>query len=328
MPMLALTVWQPMSSCAHARTQAFLDAAIIFFIPFAAAAPMGADSVIDVYSVGRTINIAMLGVVTIEIMLVTRFWTYWFAGACVLSYLLVYPYAFLLPEIYSGIEYWDMAQSGVGQAIMASWWFWISLLTVYAMTFSIRYFERSVKWLFRPDDSMIIAELELLDAHGGAPSAGAGRASSSGSRSSLGATAARGVELTPLDGPAPGVAVRFWSGKVEHCHCMLRRARQRHACDSIWLRRDAPPRHTVLDLSDGLSRTCIVKGHPRVPSARWLRSAVHSVAMTPWKYLQLPPDGSLEEGDISPGADNGRGRHHWVKPEQMLVAYPGTSSGA
>jgi hypothetical protein len=50
--------------------------------------------------------------------------------------------------------------------------------------------------------------------------------------------------------------------------------------------------------------------------------------MTQLNCLQMPLDEDLEEGDISPGAEIGWGRHRWVKPEQMLVAYPGTSSVA
>ena len=196
--------------------QAFLDAAICFFVPFLAASPLGNRSSIDVFSVGKTIFTCMLGVVTMEIMIVARYWTWWFAAVCALSYLLVYPYMIFFHIFWQNVfGSWDLESSGVGINIMATPFFWIALLTVYSMTFSIRYgpfplticqipsssyvcsvfsvvqsvgfclfshagsqpkpsrcytypeaewqcryFERSLKWLFRPDDSMILAELE------------------------------------------------------------------------------------------------------------------------------------------------------------------------
>ena len=110
----------------------------------------------------------MLGVVTMELMIVTRYWTWWFLFVCLLSYSLVYPFVLLFPLLQEAFGAWDMAHYGVGVNIMRTPYFWISLLTVYAMTFSIRYFERSAKWLFRPDDNMIRAELEVLNrAHPG-----------------------------------------------------------------------------------------------------------------------------------------------------------------
>jgi Phospholipid-translocating P-type ATPase C-terminal len=172
--------------------QAFLDAAICFFIPFLAASPLGERSTIDIFSIGKTIFICMLGVVTMEIMIVARYWTIWFAAVCLLSYSLVYPYVLFFPIFMQNVfNYWDLESSGVGVNIMRTPFFWIALMTVYSMTFSIRcasvvtlnartcsgwsrragcvcadllsmcrYFERSLKWLFRPDDNMILAELE------------------------------------------------------------------------------------------------------------------------------------------------------------------------
>ena len=143
--------------------QAFLDAAICFFVPFLAASPTGSNSAVDIFSVGKTINICMLGIVTMEIMIVTRYWTWWFGFICTLSYTLVYPYVLVFPLFQQAVNTWDMAHFGVGSNIMRTAYFWICLITVYSMTFSIRYFERSTKWLFRPDENMIRAELEVLD---------------------------------------------------------------------------------------------------------------------------------------------------------------------
>ena len=65
--------------------QALFDGALCFFVPYLAASGLGAKSVDDVFSVGKTAYIAMLGVVNIELMIVCRFWTWWFGIAAVIS---------------------------------------------------------------------------------------------------------------------------------------------------------------------------------------------------------------------------------------------------
>ena len=169
--------------------QAFFDAAVCFFIPFFAASPTGADSIIDVFSVGKTIHICMLGVVTMEIMIVTRYWTWWFGIICVLSYALVYPFVLIFPLFQQAIDTWDMAHFGVGTNIMKTPFFWISLVSVYSTTFAVRYLERATKWLFRPDDNMIRAELEVMQRQDGLDSSVFGDSLS-----------------TPLSGPLPARA--------------------------------------------------------------------------------------------------------------------------
>lgn len=120
--------------------QAFLDAAICFFVPFFAASPLGDRTTIDVFSVGKTIFICMLGVVTMEIMIVARYWTWWFAGVCIFSYTLVFPYVIFFPLFWQNVfGSWNLESSGVGINIMVTPFFWIALMTVYAMTFSIRH---------------------------------------------------------------------------------------------------------------------------------------------------------------------------------------------
>jgi hypothetical protein len=159
--------------CDAAQLQAFFDAAVCFFVPFLAASPTGSTSAIDVFSIGTTVNVCMLGVVTMEIMTVARYWTWWFGIICVLSYALIYPFVLVFPLVEQAINRWDMTHFGVGVNIMRTPFFWVTLVTVYATTFSVRYFERSFKWLFRPDDNMIRAELEVK-AHRAARS-GSGR---------------------------------------------------------------------------------------------------------------------------------------------------------
>ena len=116
-----------------------MDAAVCFFIPYFAASPMGAASVNDIYSVGKTVFICMLGAVTIEVMIVARYWTVVFGVISALSYLLVFPFVLLFPVIEQAIDYWDAAHYGVGINLFASAYFWVSVVTVYLIVFGLRY---------------------------------------------------------------------------------------------------------------------------------------------------------------------------------------------
>ena len=49
-------------------------------------------STLDVDSAGKTMFIALLGTVSLEVALVTRFWTWIFVFFLALSYFLVYPF--------------------------------------------------------------------------------------------------------------------------------------------------------------------------------------------------------------------------------------------
>jgi Phospholipid-translocating P-type ATPase C-terminal len=190
------------------HVQAFLDAAVCFFVPFLAASPTGHTSATDIFAVGKTINICMLGIVTMEIMIVARYWTWWFAAVAVLSYALVYPFVLVFPLFQQAIDSWDMGQFGVGENIMRMPYFWISLITVYSMTFSIRYFERSTKWLFRPDDNMIRAELEVIDARESETRSSSSRSELASDPEDTGANGASPSAPPPRPDPAADPDVR------------------------------------------------------------------------------------------------------------------------
>jgi hypothetical protein len=92
-------------------------------------------------------------------MIVARYWTLWFGVLCFISYFLVYPFIAVFPIFLQNVlDSWDMHYSGIAVNVMATPFFWIALITVYSMTFTVRYLERSLKWLFRPDDNMMVAE--------------------------------------------------------------------------------------------------------------------------------------------------------------------------
>lgn len=137
-----------------------LDATICFFIPVFAATPAGRDSTHGLWSVGKTAYVALLGAVTLEMALVTRYWTMVFFIFMLLSYFLVYPFFLIFPYAERLFDIFDPAQFGVAENLFATSSFWLTIVAVYAATFGYRYLSRTIKWLYYPDDNMIIAEFE------------------------------------------------------------------------------------------------------------------------------------------------------------------------
>lgn len=145
-----------------------VDAAICFFIPFFAPVASGRDSNHGLYAVGKTTYIALLGVVTLEVSLVARYWTKLFVFFVVLSYVVVYPFFLVFPYAQRAFEVYDPAQYGIAENLFSTAEFWFIIGAVYVIAFSYRYFIRTIKWVFFPDDNMIISEYE----HGIEPSTG------------------------------------------------------------------------------------------------------------------------------------------------------------
>ena len=141
---------------------ALLDAAIAFFIPYYTIVESGQNSITDVYSVGKTVFVALLGAVTLEICVIARYWTWPFLVFVILSYWLVYPFEIVFPAIEKSFSYYDPGQWGVGENVFRSPTFWFVQITVALTCFGHRYLERAVVWLFHPQDNMILEEMETL----------------------------------------------------------------------------------------------------------------------------------------------------------------------
>eukprot|EP00891_Asterochloris_glomerata_P000836 jgi/Astpho2/836/Aster-00685 len=139
---------------------AAVDAALAFFIPYYSITASDHNSITDVYSVGKTVFIALLGAVSLEVALVARYWTWLFAIFLGLSYFIVYPFEVVFPAIERGINYYDPGQYGVAQTVFKAPTFWFCLIVVYICCFGHRYLERAVVWLFNPQDNMILQEIE------------------------------------------------------------------------------------------------------------------------------------------------------------------------
>ncbi len=83
------------------------DAQAVFFIPYLSLSNHEVRPLDDVNALGKTMFIAMIGVVSLEVMLVSRFWTGWFVAAWSLSWALCFPWLILLGVIYSAIRAYD-----------------------------------------------------------------------------------------------------------------------------------------------------------------------------------------------------------------------------
>ena len=90
-----------------------LHGATVFFVPYLSMRGMGGRPALDdVWTLGKTMFIAMIGVVSLEIALVTRYWTWPFALVWAGSYFLTWPWLAMLPLLYRAAGRWDIAQVG------------------------------------------------------------------------------------------------------------------------------------------------------------------------------------------------------------------------
>lgn len=115
-------------------------------------------SSVDVYSLGKAVFVALLGCVTLEVGLVSRFWTPLFVFVLVGSYALVFPFQVGYAAFLKGTA--DAAQAGSALAIFSSPRFWLICLLCALSTFGHRFAERGFVWLFKPQDNMILQEME------------------------------------------------------------------------------------------------------------------------------------------------------------------------
>lgn len=162
---------------------ACVDAAICFFVPLyglgslggggrhsvsadsnnsaaAARGPWADASAVDVYSLGKAVFVALLGCVTLEVGLVSRFWTPLFVFVLVGSYALVFPFQIGYAAFLRAKGTSDAAQAGSALAIFSSPRFWLVCLLCALATFGHRFAERGFVWLFKPQDNMILQEME------------------------------------------------------------------------------------------------------------------------------------------------------------------------
>lgn len=122
--------------------------------------PRADASSADVYSLGKAVFVALLGCVTLEVGLVSRFWTPLFVFVLVGSYALVFPFQIGYAAFLRAKGTADAAQAGAALAVFSSPRFWLVCLLCALGTFGHRLAERGFVWLFKPQDNMILQEME------------------------------------------------------------------------------------------------------------------------------------------------------------------------
>lgn len=95
-------------ACAWLRTSVLVQ--VIFFVPFLSITTDGPDATTDVYGIGKVMFIGIIGVVSWEIALISRFWTWIFILVWALSYAVTFPFLWALGALFQGLKVYDSSQ--------------------------------------------------------------------------------------------------------------------------------------------------------------------------------------------------------------------------
>ena len=84
---------------------------VIFFVPFLSIVTDGQNATSDVYGIGKVMFIGIIGVVSWEIALISRFWTWIFMLVWALSYAITIPFLLALGALFQGLHVYDSSQA-------------------------------------------------------------------------------------------------------------------------------------------------------------------------------------------------------------------------
>ncbi len=84
---------------------------VIFFIPFLSIVTDAQDATSDVYGIGKVMFIGIIGVVSWEIALISRFWTWIFMLVWALSYAITFPFLLALGALFATLHVYDSSQA-------------------------------------------------------------------------------------------------------------------------------------------------------------------------------------------------------------------------
>lgn len=82
-------------------------AQVLFFIPYLSLTTNGPKPIDSVYVMGKLMFISIIGVVSWEIGLISRFWTWLFVVVWLLSYFVTFPFLLALGALFERIGYYD-----------------------------------------------------------------------------------------------------------------------------------------------------------------------------------------------------------------------------
>lgn len=84
---------------------------VIFFVPFLSIVTDGPNATSDVYGIGKVMFIGIIGVVSWEIALISRFWTWIFMLVWALSYAITIPFLLALGALFQALHVYDSSQA-------------------------------------------------------------------------------------------------------------------------------------------------------------------------------------------------------------------------
>jgi len=144
-----------------AQIKAFVDAAICYYIPYYAAFTSGGNNLDGLFAVGRISYIALQGVVTLEVLTISRHVTTLFVAFVLYSWLIMFPFFYLFEYSMQGFGVPDPQQAGMSTQTFSSAAAWLQIVAAIALSIGIRFTEKGLKAIFYPDDVMILSEKEV-----------------------------------------------------------------------------------------------------------------------------------------------------------------------
>ena len=79
-------------------------------MPFLSITTDGPDATTDVYGIGKVMFIGIIGVVSWEIALISRYWTWIFMLVWALSYAVTFPFLWALGALFQALQVYDSTQ--------------------------------------------------------------------------------------------------------------------------------------------------------------------------------------------------------------------------
>lgn len=83
---------------------------MIFFVPFLSIVTDARNATSDVWGLGKVMFIGIIGVVSWEIALISRFWTWIFIVVWALSYAVTFPFLIALAALFQALKVYDSSQ--------------------------------------------------------------------------------------------------------------------------------------------------------------------------------------------------------------------------
>lgn len=84
-----------------------LHVQVLFFVPYLSLTTNAEKPIDSVYAMGKLMFIGIIGVVSWEIAVISRYWTWLFVLVWFLSYFITFPFLLALGALFERIGYYD-----------------------------------------------------------------------------------------------------------------------------------------------------------------------------------------------------------------------------